>query len=77
MAARLLAALNEPIFVTIDGKRRKITKLEVIVTQMVKNAADADLRATKMLIDMMKTSNGRTAWERRWSRAASLRPTSR
>jgi hypothetical protein len=26
---------------------------EVIVTQMVNNAAGADLRATKMLIDMM------------------------
>jgi hypothetical protein len=50
----LLAALNEPVFVTIDGKRRKITKREVIVTQMVNNAAGADLRATKMLIDMMK-----------------------
>jgi hypothetical protein len=33
--------------VTIDGRRRKITKREVIV-------AHADLRATKMLIDMMK-----------------------
>ena len=50
----LLAALNEPVFVTIDGKRRKITKREVIVTQMVNSAAGADLRATKMLIDMMK-----------------------
>ena len=50
----LLAALNEPVFVTIDGKRRKITKREVIVTQMVNNAAGADLRATKLLIDMLK-----------------------
>jgi hypothetical protein len=54
LPALLLAALNEPVFVTIDGKRRKITKREVIVTQMVDNAAGADLRATKMLIDMMK-----------------------
>ena len=38
----LLAALNEPVFVTIDGKRRKITKREVIVTQMVNNAAGAE-----------------------------------
>jgi len=42
------------VFVTIDGKRRKITKREVIVTRMVNNAAGADLRATKMLIEMMK-----------------------
>ena len=54
LPALLLAALNEPVFVTIDGKRRKITKRGVIVTQMVNNAAGADLRATKMLIDMMK-----------------------
>jgi hypothetical protein len=54
LPALLLAALNKPVFVTIDGKRRKITKREVIVTQMVNNTAGADLRATKMLIDMMK-----------------------
>jgi len=43
LPALLLAALNEPVFVTIDRKRRKITKREVIVTQMVNNAAGADL----------------------------------
>jgi hypothetical protein len=50
LPALLLAA---PVL-TIDGKRRKITKREVIVTQMINNAAGADLCATKMLIDMMK-----------------------
>jgi hypothetical protein len=40
--------------VTIDGRRRTITKREAIVTQMVDKSASADLRATKMLIDMMK-----------------------
>ncbi len=41
---------------TIDGRRRKITKRDAIVTQMVDKSASADLRATKMLmlIDMMK-----------------------
>jgi hypothetical protein len=46
----LVAALNEKVYVTIDGKRRKITKREAIVTQMVDQSASADLRATKMLI---------------------------
>ena len=50
----MIAALNEPAYVTIDGKRRKITKREAIVTQMVNKSAKADLRATKMLFDMMK-----------------------
>src|SRR5713101_5247607 len=50
----LAQALNETVVVTIDGRRRKITKREAIVTQMVNKSASADLRATKMLIDMMK-----------------------
>ena len=52
LAALLVAALNEPVYVTIDGKRRKITKREAIVTQMVNKSAKADLRAIKMLFDM-------------------------
>ena len=54
MPALLADALNERTFVTIDGRRRKITKREAIVAQMVNKSASADLRATKMLIDMMK-----------------------
>jgi hypothetical protein len=50
----MVAELNEPVYVTIDGKRRKITKREAIVTQMVNESAKANLRATKMLFDMMK-----------------------
>jgi Family of unknown function (DUF5681) len=54
LRALLADALNERVFVTIDGRRRKITKREAIATQMVNKSATADLRATKMLIDMMK-----------------------
>jgi Family of unknown function (DUF5681) len=53
----LADALNKTVVVTIDGRRRKLTKREAIVTQMVDKSASADLRATKMLIDMMKTSS--------------------
>src|ERR1700757_4193255 len=35
LAALLIAALNEPVYTTLDGHRRKITKREAIVTQMV------------------------------------------
>ena len=54
LPALLVEALNEPVVVTIDGERRKITKREVVVTQLVNKSAGADLRATKMLIDMLK-----------------------
>ena len=39
---------------TIDSRRRTIAKREAIVAQVVDKSASADLRATKMLIDMMK-----------------------
>jgi hypothetical protein len=52
--ALLAEPLNEPAFVTIDGERRKITKREVVVHQLVNKSATADLRATKMLFDMIK-----------------------
>ena len=54
MSALLIAALNEPVYATIDGKRRKITKRQAIITQMVNESASANLRATKMLFDLMK-----------------------
>ena len=54
MSSLLIAALNEPVYATIDGKRRKITKRQAIITQMVNESASANLHATKMLFDMMK-----------------------
>jgi pyruvate/2-oxoglutarate dehydrogenase complex dihydrolipoamide acyltransferase (E2) component len=54
LSALLVAALNEPVYTTIDGHRRKITKREAIIKQMVDKSAEADLRATKMLFDMLK-----------------------
>ena len=54
LPALLADALNETVVMTIDGRRRKLTKREAIVTQTVDTAASADLRATKMLIDIMK-----------------------
>ena len=54
LPALLAAALNETVVMTIDGRRRTLTKRGAIVTQMVDKSASADLRATKMLIDLMK-----------------------
>ena len=54
LSALLADALNEPVFVTIDGERRETTKREAVVLQLVDKSTSADLRATKMLIDMMK-----------------------
>jgi Family of unknown function (DUF5681) len=72
----LADTLNEKVNVTIDGRRRKVAKREAIVTQMVNKSTSADLHATKMLIDMLKTSNRRPASRhRRPNRPGSQRRT--
>ena len=60
LPALLVAALNEPVYVTTNGRRRRITKREAIVARMVNESARANLRATKMLIDMMKDIERKT-----------------
>ena len=76
LPALLVAALNEPVFVTIDGERRKITKREAVITQLVNKSASAELRATKMLIDMLRDiEKGRSRQRPRKTRSA--RPTKR
>ncbi len=54
LPALVVAALNEPVYVTANGRRRRITKREAVIAQLVNKSASADLRATKMLIDIMK-----------------------
>jgi hypothetical protein len=63
LPALLVAALNEPVYVTTNGRRRKITKREAVITQLVNESAGANLQATKMLIDMMKDIEKKTGAE--------------
>jgi hypothetical protein len=53
IAALLAAALNETVTVTENGKRRQVTKRGAVIAQLVDKSVSADLRATKMLIDML------------------------
>ena len=54
LPALLVAALNQPVVVTVDGESRRITKREAVIAQLVDKSTGADLRATKMLIDILK-----------------------
>ena len=47
-------ALNEGVLVAESGGRRKISKREAIVTQLVNRSAAADFRAIKILLDIMR-----------------------
>ena len=54
LPALLAEPLNKPVFVTIDGEHRKISKREAVVHQLVNKSTTADLCVTKMLFDMIK-----------------------
>ena len=53
-------ALNEFVIVSENGGRRKITKREAIVTQLVNRSASADFRAIKILLDMVRDIESQT-----------------
>jgi len=46
-------ALNEPVTITENGRRRKITKREAVIKQLVNKSASADARSLKILLDLM------------------------
>jgi hypothetical protein len=47
-------ALNEPVTVTENGGRRKVSKRQAIITQLVNRSATADFRALKLLFDIVR-----------------------
>jgi hypothetical protein len=46
-------ALNEPVTITENGRRRKITKREAVIKQLVNKSASSDARSLKTLLDLM------------------------
>ena len=50
----LSEALNEMVIVTENGGRRKVTKRQAIITQLVNRSATADFRAIKILLDIVR-----------------------
>jgi hypothetical protein len=49
----LTTLLNETVTITEDGRRRKITKREAVIKQLVNKSASADPRSLKILLDLM------------------------
>ena len=56
----LSEALNVCVIVSDNGRSRKITKREAIITQLVNRSAKADLRAIKILLDIIQDIERRT-----------------
>ena len=53
-ATLLAQALDEKVSLTEDGRRRRITKRELVIKQLVNKSASADLRAIKQLTDIVQ-----------------------
>src|SRR5436305_13442975 len=53
-------ALNEFVIVSENGGRRKITKREAIVTQLVNRSASADFRAIQILLGRVRDIEAQT-----------------
>jgi hypothetical protein len=56
----LTEALNKRVIVAENEGRRKVTKREAIITQLVNRSAKADLRAIKILLDIIQDIERRT-----------------
>jgi Family of unknown function (DUF5681) len=54
LVALLCAALDAPTTIVEDGKRRRGTKRELIASRLVDRSAQADIRATKLLLDLVQ-----------------------
>jgi hypothetical protein len=59
LATLLTEALDEKVQVTEDGKRRRVTKRELVIKQLVNKSASADLRAIKQLTDIVERAERR------------------
>jgi Family of unknown function (DUF5681) len=58
MKTLLSKALNELVVVTEPGGRRKVSKREAIVTQLVNRSAKADYKAIQILLGMLRDVEG-------------------
>jgi len=60
MKTLLTKALNELVVVTDQSGRRKLSKREAIVTQLVNRSAKADLKAIQILLGLLHDIEGDT-----------------
>jgi hypothetical protein len=60
LATLFSEALNERVTVVENGRRRKITKREAVIAQLVNKSAGADLRAIKILFDIQQAIEARS-----------------
>ena len=60
LSTLLSEALNEPVVIAENGGRKRISKRQAIVKQLVNKSTKGDWRAVKLLIDILQDIEGRT-----------------
>ena len=60
MSTLFTEALNETVIIAENGARRKISKRQAIVKQIVNKAAKGDWRCTKLLLDLPQETGSPT-----------------
>jgi hypothetical protein len=58
LSSLLSKALDEPVIVVENGRRRRIAKRQAIVTQFVNRSAKGDLKATQLLLAILRDLEG-------------------
>ena len=71
LTSLLTESLNESVVIAEDGGRRKISKREAIVKQLVNKSAKGDWRAVKLLLDILQAIEGRTESQTDTSKSSS------
>jgi hypothetical protein len=61
LSAVVAAALSERVAVNENGHRRRITKLEAAIKQLVNRAAGGEARATQLLLALIQANEARPA----------------
>jgi Family of unknown function (DUF5681) len=59
LSSLLSKALDEPVIVIENNRRRKIAKRQAIVTQFVNQSAKGDLKATQLLLSILRDLESR------------------
>jgi len=55
------AALSERVAITENGRRRRITKFDATIKQLVNRAASGEARATQLLLTLVQANEARPA----------------
>ena len=63
LATQLSDALSEKVVITKDGRRLKVSKFEVILTQVVNKSAGGDLNAARLVISLLQGMEVQAAQE--------------